>query len=77
MAVSIFQPFLKIFDIGVVYVTFCRRSSVLLMRLLIAVPPEVQINTHKIVKVDDNSTATSAATIDINISGLPARNIFA
>ena len=31
-------------------VTFCRWSGVLLMSLLIAVPPEVQINTHKIVK---------------------------
>ena len=31
-------------------VTFCRWAGVLLMSLLIAVPPQVQINTHKIVK---------------------------
>ena len=31
-------------------VTFCRWSGVSLMSLLIAVPPEAQINTHKIVK---------------------------
>ena len=46
-------------------VTFCRWSGVLLMSLLIAVPSEVQINTHKIVRnkrcslLDDNSTATA------------------
>ena len=34
----------------IAYVTFCRWSGVLLMSLLIAVPPEVQINTPKIVK---------------------------
>ena len=43
-------------------VTLCRWSGVLLMSLLIAVPPEVQINTRKDRKrcslLDDNSTAT-------------------
>ena len=43
-------------------VTLCRWSGVLLTSLLIAVPPEVQINTRKDRKrcslLDDNSTAT-------------------